>query len=99
MREGLREADVTYLAALMRGGATFERAVRIACPDVDPETIAAWRPLVEKAAAEPGFARPAPAAPTPEEERRALDAWLDSGRRASPGVTVVGRHGPRRRSS
>ncbi len=96
-RTGLRDHDVVHGAALLRGGATWPQVAAAIAPDVPPDVLRSWRPQIEALAAEPGpVARlPRPASPEQEEERKRR--WLDSpGRRAGAGITVIGRHGPRR---
>lgn len=98
-RLGLRDADVRQAAALLRGGASWAQVAAAVAPDADPETLAAWRPEIERLSREPGPAAALPRRPGPEERERGLRAWLDQpGRRRGAGVTVVRSLGPPRRS-
>jgi len=75
-RQGLRDADVRHASALLRGGLPWPEVAAVVAPDVPPEVLAAWRPEIEAAARQPGPVLRPRRPPTPEEERRQLDAWL-----------------------
>jgi len=62
MREGLRDADIQRLAALVRGGASFEQAAA-EISDVNPAVLLRFSAHVIELAKEPGsVARTAPPA-------------------------------------
>ncbi len=85
MREGLREADLRRLAALVRGGTSYEQAVAAEFRDVNPEVLDNFRAHVIELAKEPGEVASLAVPPTPEEEARRTRLWLDSlGRPTAP---------------
>ncbi|MFT3917307.1 MAG: hypothetical protein QM704_25445 [Anaeromyxobacteraceae bacterium] len=87
-RQGLRDADVRHAAALLRGGLPWPEVAAVVAPDVPPEMLTAWRPQIEAAAREPGPVLRPTRPPTPEEDRRRLDAWLESEERGKHAVAV-----------
>lgn len=89
MRVSLRNTEVHRLAALLRGGATWEQAIATLRERIAPGAIAGWRSDIEALAKEPGPSERLPPPPEPVDEREALEAWRESLRRPEGAVTVV----------
>jgi hypothetical protein len=96
MRDGLRDADVYRIAALLRGGASWDDAVS-EFRDVMPEVLAGWRAHIVALSECPGPVAYLPSPTTPEEERQRLRAWLRSqGHGEAPTFKVIRALGSRR---
>lgn len=87
MRNGLRDADVLRLAALLRGGHTWEEAIS-EFTDVPLEALTAWKAIATEEAAQPG--RIGHLRPPPLTEAEALEhsRLLFSDRRTGLRVTI-----------
>jgi hypothetical protein len=72
MREGLRDSEITRLAALLRGGATYEEAAAAECADVSPEVLIAFKAHVLALAQEPGPTATLPVPRSAEDDREAM---------------------------
>jgi hypothetical protein len=93
-RISIRNTEVHRLAALIRGGATWEQAIttlRERTPGIE-----AWREDIEALAKEPGPSAPLPPQPEPVDEEVALEAWRESLRSRSDAIRAVRSLGRRR---
>lgn len=88
-RISIRNTEVHRLAALLRGGATWEQAIATLRERISPSAMEAWRSDIEALAREPGPSLPLPPEPQPVDEREALESWRESLRRPEGAVTVV----------
>ena len=96
-RISIRNTEVHRLAALLRGGATWEQAVGTLRERIAPAAMEAWRSDIEALAKEPGPSAPLPPQPEPVDEEVALEAWRESLRSRSDAIRAV-RSLERRRS-
>jgi hypothetical protein len=97
-RVSIRNTEIQRLAALLRGGATWEQAVGTLRERISPSAIAAWRSDIEALAKEPGPSARLPPPPEPVDEAVALEAWRESLRRSRPSGIRTIRSAGRRRS-
>lgn len=85
-RQGLRNADLEKLAALMRGGASWDDA-RTVIRDVAPRIVESFKAVVIERAAQPGLATTFPTPLSAEGEEARLDKWVEAQRAGRKGRT------------
>lgn len=88
-RVSIRNTEVQRLAALLRGGATWEQAIATLRERMAPAAIEGWRDEIEALAKEPGLSERLPPPPEPKEEEVALEAWRESLRRPCGAIHAV----------
>jgi len=85
----MRDQDVRRLAALVRGGASYEQAAAAEFRDVNPEVLLAFKASVIELASEPGAVATIPPPVTAEDDREAMRRFFKLAEPRSPlGFTV-----------